>query len=177
VRPEPEQGYEECQIGEAGLEGAIGRIDAARNATPSTEIAATEALWWCSSLDAWHQARLGVDYFSRRGDSDYGQVVAGLVYARNLSSHQLALVPGFVDVGRPIVPFEEVWDEDLGEVVSFGLQPVEIRWQRFEKLPVPPSSHPERHGRDQAYESFVAGRPLVDPLRDALMFFRSEVWA
>ena len=175
MKPDDQDGYSAWCVGETALHAAIERVRACSEDTPATEIAATEAIWWCSALDDWHRGRLGDrSYFALRSSSREGGVVRGLAYVRNLSAHQLALGPGFVTVGEPLVPFTPTWDEDLGEIVRIGLQPVEIRWRPIAELPAP--ERPERHRRDDAYSQCVAGRPLLDPLVDALSFFDALVW-
>ncbi len=96
-----------------------------------------------------------------------------MVFARNLTAHQLAVVAGFVAVGEPTIPFRTVIDEELGEV-SIGLQRVEIRWLPRSRLPTP--DVPERRGRDLMYDSDVAGRTLEETLASALRFYREDVW-
>jgi hypothetical protein len=173
LRPEPVDDFESWLIGEQALRAALERVRSRRNDTPHVEIAATEGLWWCAALDDWHARRIGESkYYRSRDGHPQGRVVAGLIYARNLSAHQLALVPGFLDIGEPLIPFEEIREGEGS--ISWGRQPVEIRWMPFERLPSP--DLPERQGRDRMYAEFVGGRPLEEPLRDALAFFEDLVW-
>lgn len=173
MRPKPEDDFEEWIIGERALAGALERVEAARQSTPAVEIAATEGIWWCSALEEWHKARLGEGaYYALRKEA--GGVIAGMVWARNLAAHQLTIVPRFVKIAAPKIPFAESWDEDLGAAVSTGLQRVDIRWPLRDQLPAP--EKPEQHGRDLEYDHHVAVRTLTETLEDALQFFAEEVW-
>jgi hypothetical protein len=172
VRPEPETDYEPWLIGEQALAAAIQRIAATPEETPELEIAAIEAVWWCAALHDWHKRRVGNDtaYYEFQRSRPEGQAVEGLMYARNAAIHELALFPGFVDAGEPLQPFREESDG-----LWVGLQQIEVRWRQASTVPgfAAPA---DRHGKDAFYERHVAGRPLTEPLRTALTFFREVVW-
>ena len=49
---------------------------------------------------------------------------------------------------------------------------VASEWIPLADLPSP--GEPEKHGRDQMYQEHVAGRPMTEPMEDALRWYKSE---
>jgi hypothetical protein len=160
------------QLGETGLQQAMIRLKGSLTqsgcAGGEPLVALAEVLTWAYSLEEWHRARLqgmGRDYYSARDTAPEGQVAAGLIYARGLVAHQLALVGSLVTrSSQPGVPSAQ-----LG-VVQLGVGNTdEWRWKRLQDLPRP--DKPEKHGRDQLYQAHLAGRPLLEPLQAVERFF------
>lgn len=177
TKPDPIDDADPFFIGETALANAVRRIHECHQSWPETPIAAGEALWWCSSLDDCHRARIANAgaYWSHRNASEAGKTVAGLLYARNLTGHQLVTVPGFVTVGPPLIEPTLVWDEEQQCWCRVGLEPVELRWLPLSALSRP--TKPERNRRDTYYSKYVGDRRVAEPLEVALDFFSRIVWS
>jgi hypothetical protein len=108
-----------------------------------------EALNWAYALEEWHRKRMDKKqkdtyYMARDKDPD-GQIVAGVMYARNMVVHQLANVSILVDV------YTDTYTDTYGE----------WRWRLYHRLPKPDPKHPEKYGRDKKYKNYVAKQPLL----------------
>lgn len=171
------------EVGLYGLARAIERFGPARSAMLSGEgakavaIVVGEALWWVAALDDFFRTDLGRNHwFGIRHADPHGQCVAGLLYARNLHSHQLSPLGCLTDDLRPVAPEPPPTPPaNLGPNDQWvAVPPIRllVAWRRLSDLPRP--GKPEMHGRDRMYDQTVATRPLAEPLQDALSFFKAK---
>lgn len=177
-RPEGERTDEaRHDIAAFGLEQAIDRLRRTgrgmfRGEGQRAHIASIgEALWWVASLDD-HCQHLEdkAPYFARRDADQLGQTVAGLIYARNLHGHYLAPLAMIAQHSEPQPVRQPPADAaPEAQMVQLDTAVLTLVWRELPHLQVP--TREERHGRDEMYSDRVAGRPLFEPLVDALTFF------
>lgn len=136
-----------------------------RGAAPVT-VALGEALLWVGALDAYG-TRLTPDYLQRRDADAQGRAVGGLVHARNFQAHQLlAAAAGVLSGSTPEVV------RGGGNLTITGLAlTASFNWVAAADLPVMRNAQ----GRDVMYDQHVAGRPLTDPLDDAVAWFSALI--
>jgi hypothetical protein len=172
-------------LGLYGLSQAIERFLPATNAMLNGEgakavaIVVGEALWWVASIDDFFRTKLGDQrWWSLRAADQDGQCVAGLIYARNLHSHELTPLgclaeekPGPSPETPPPAPPSDLGPNDQFVIVG-SVASLRLAWRKLENLPAP--AEPERHGRDRLYKLRVADRRLAEPFRDALAFFTAS---
>jgi hypothetical protein len=90
------------------------------------------------SLEDWHKKRLGQQrYFAERDRTTAGKVQAGLMYARGLTHHQLALIGDLTDT------YSNTYTAMYGT----------LTWRSFNQLPSPTLT--ERHAKDERYKVHV----------------------
>lgn len=155
----------ERQHAEQGLREALDRLDSRINepALGDPLIPFAEALNWLYSLEEWHKKNLkavGVaDYYVRRDNNPDGKVAAGVIYARGLVAHQLAVV------GKLVSVWPDTWPS--------AWPPEEWRWRPFLQLPQPGVK--EKWGRDRKYEDYVENEPVLKIMRTAERFLTTTV--
>jgi hypothetical protein len=99
--------------------------------------------------------------------------VAGLLYARNLHSHELTPLGLLADALRsrpaeqPPPPPPSLGPND--RYIAVAPVRVLLAWPRLADLPPPVKR--EKKNRDQSYKHRVATRPLAAPFGDAMTFF------
>jgi hypothetical protein len=148
-----------------------------REGAKAVAIVVGEALWWVAALDDFFRIELGDHrWFRLRDGHPDGRCVAGLLYARNLHSHQLSPLGCLTDDLRPRAPERPTArPANLGPNDQWVVVPpirILLAWRQLSDLPSP--GKPENHGRDGMYAQRVATRPLAEPLQDALSFFSAR---
>ena len=142
-----------------GLRIAIGRVEAVSglDGDHGRERAVTEALWWVKSLEDLWEEEQGEGFYRTRDASDEGLAIGGLAYARNSGGHR---------VGRS---YDEVVYRAASTVESVVIASLGEEWPPLGHLPDLPMEDP--FDRAGMYADHVAGRPVIEPIRDALIFF------
>jgi hypothetical protein len=135
---------------------AVYAFDAARKrleaAVPDRDEAfapLAEACWWAVCVHEGLRTHGGVDYDSGWPDFAGGQIVRGLVYARNMIGHQRVTSVQQLSEAREVPEFWSL------------VQVQELRWLDADDLPDPDRSQPENR---KAYADFVAGREVTGTL-------------
>ncbi len=141
----------------SALSGARGRHDAVRtNADPMTAFAPiSEAIYWAVVLDeqlrAWNGYEVALSELPGR------PLLSGLRYVRNLLTHQLPLTLTQRD-GRS---YPRVYPLVFREVV----------WLASSELPAPEKTHKHTAQQRQAYDDYLASRPVRHTLTDLSALF------
>jgi hypothetical protein len=144
---------------ERGLAEEIQRVAASENEDEALR-ALDSALDRAHSLEDWHRRRLGEKrYFAERGKTTAGRILAGLMYVRGLTHHQLAITGDLTDT------FSNTFTHMFGT----------LTWRPFNQLPAP--DKPERRARDERYKAHVQGQPVLDTLKAAQRFLTKEITA
>jgi hypothetical protein len=129
--------------------------------------AVRDALGWLHRIEELAKNHPG--YFTARGGSAEGLMMAGLIWMRTVVDHHGAEVlgsthtPAFVtryDSRDRATSFQGTGEQRVGSSRT-------LVWPPRASLP---SGQRERHAHDVAYDQHVAGRDLLSPLRDALGF-------
>ncbi len=158
-------------LGEYGLRAALDRFrEGIRSPdTPAAVASLGEVLAWCFSLEELHRKRLSDPvYFAQRNGSMPGRTLAGLIYSRNLFTHQLAASAELVT----LPPALRYTHSAAGTtVITPGPVVPAFTWMPFSSLPLP--DKPESHQRDVYYQQHVDGRPVLEPLDTAVGFLTS----
>jgi hypothetical protein len=147
------------QRAEQGLREANSRLRSRMTGADSGDplIALVEALNWAYAIEEWHRKRMDKkqkdSYYSARDKDPDGQIVAGVMYARNLVVHQLANVSILVGVYTHTytATYKGQW-----------------RWRLYHRLPKP--DKPEKWGRDKQYRNRVAKQPVLTTMDSAERF-------
>lgn len=148
---------DELRRGTEGLDEAIQRTAAGWSEQEALK-ALDEALDRLHSVEEFHKKRLEPDrYFAARDKSEAGRVLAGLMYVRGLTHHQLATTSDLVDA------FSDTF------TVTFGA----LQWRPFGQLPLP--HRREVHDRDALYQAHVQGQDVLGTLTDAKRFLVNEI--
>jgi len=169
---------EQSEFGKRALRLASDRL-ASSSDDDERAIAVAEAAYWVAALDEMAMSSIGTaGYYVLRSQHRFGSVVSGIVYARNLTTHQLVAPYGVAVVPAEVhVNFDGTGLKKAKVYAHFGdagVQPAKVRfaklcWKPLDQLPAP--ARPERHGRDQDYERWVSGREAASVLADALTYF------
>ncbi len=136
-----------------GLADATARVNthASKEDLTAAAIATGEALLW---LAAAHDLL----------DRPPVPLLDALRYARDRVAHQAAYTADLITHGFGTAPF--------------GTSPfgggMRLEWRSRGDLPVPPARH-RRADRESAYDTLLAGRPIVDRLLDAAATLRSHI--
>lgn len=145
------------------------RHDAIKLGSPVGDplVSLAEVLTWLYALEEHHR-KADANFYDARNKSAGGMTEAGLIYARNLITHQLADVARLVaHPGNLLMAQRRMRGRRHGSVSI--MPPVrEYRWHPLGDLP--PPDEPETYGRDAMYEAYVADREMIQPLEDALTF-------
>jgi len=163
----------EQDIGERGLREALQRLRDHLDSPGDPLVPFAEALAWAYALEEWHRQRLGGStYFACRNASADGQVTAGVMYARGLTTHRLAIVGSLVTFPSRSFRMGGGGRRGGGVTIISGGGSV-WQWRRFNELPSP--SKPEQHNRDVSYQHHVQNQPLLVPLQAAERFLSMEI--
>ena len=146
-----------------GWRDARRRLSVAMTPTSSSNpnIPLAEALYWLAAIEDDAQGKTPTEsdsYFATRDASTNGKTVGGLIFARNLVTHELLI---------PIKP------EPVGAygAAPYGTAPygggTQWRWKSRIEL----GSPIDKHGCDISYDDHVAGRGVGAPLQAAEDFF------
>jgi hypothetical protein len=116
-----------------------------------------ETLYWLSVIEDDEERPGSKSYIARRASSTDGQTVAGLIFVRNLVTHELLMpvelrVGGYGSAAWGSVPY--------GGGTSW-------RWKTRAEL----GSPTDKYGRDTQYDVHVAGKELHIPIEAAARFF------
>lgn len=105
-------------------------------------------------LEEWYCTHLGNDYYYAERDSrPDGQLVGGLVWARNFAQHELART---ADLGDR---YSNFFTEMYGVLV----------WRPRSQLPSP--QRPEKWERDISYDRHLADQVIPETIATAQRFF------
>jgi hypothetical protein len=161
------------EYGELGLRSAVTRLGYAvgERGEGDVLVALAETLYWAGTLDDLHSKEsidLMTYYRVRDADPD-GAVLAGLIYARNLTTHSLAAVSELVVSPWPHVTQAGLAGRPGGRIHAPPIRE-DFRWKSFAELPLSPPEHPEKHARDEKYRRHIEGRNLLDPIGEATRF-------
>jgi len=118
---------------------------------------------WLYYLREWHLVRMGgkIAELRKKTDvTDEGKTFFSAVcWARGLDTH------GTTDVADLVVNLSSSGILGAGLVGLMVLgSPGKLHWRWVERAILPTSPNDKPHGRDVFYDSFVAGRPILDPL-------------
>lgn len=136
-----------------GFEAARHRWESAREMGADSVRAyppLVEVLWWASAID--EQLWADADYEQRRDADQSGRVLPGVRFARNRANHFLAAVQ----------TDDPAFTLDLSRLDEARLDLVELKWARAEDLP---TGRVDENGQ-RAYERFMAGRPVLDTVKE-----------
>lgn len=169
----------DLSLGMAGLRAAIDRLRASGDDIGAAQLAVAEAAYWVAALDDVARAACAggsTAYYAARRANSRGRVVAGLIFARNLTTHQLVGTYGLTWKPAAVRVMQDgAWKEAKMKVRTEGgwveATPKVARgtWKDRAELPAP--DWPEKHGREGDYDTAVAGKDAVTVLQDALSFF------
>jgi hypothetical protein len=154
------------QRGERGLDDTLDRLRIALQSTGRDPlIAFTESMAWLYYVREWHRNNLP-DLHPRSDASDEGKTFQAIIWARGLDTH------GTRDVADLIVDLSSSGILGAGVLGTFVLgSPGQVRWTWVDRADLPPSTR-DPHGCDLHYETFVAGRSILDPLIVAQAFIK-----
>jgi hypothetical protein len=155
------EGFEEAQI--------RFRDDARERAQPEKLfVPLCEALWWTASVDdglmelsdsSHNYYATPADYQNARDADPNGQIMLGVIYARNRCGHQRAIATT-VRLPTPGSPIPMV----LGAVFT---------WLPASQLPPPDPAHPNTALR-QVYDTRLAGQPVEASIGAVKRWFDQE---
>ena len=144
------------KIAEDGWRLARTRLDESTE-PDRANIALAEALYWLAVIEDDEKSPDRSTYYAQRLASQDGQVVAGLIFARNFITHQLLL-----PMSRETLLGG--WGTSM-----FGIGVIDDwRWKSLADLGNPIEREHKTH---LLYESFVAGQDPATPLDAAARFF------
>jgi hypothetical protein len=153
-------------VAEPGLDEAVARLQAwVKDGDYQDPTPFADALGHLYVLENSHRRRLGdATYFTFRDADINGKVVAGIVYARGISSH-LDVVVAAIEGRRPFT----LGRSTLGGGDTLQGPGVKLVWRPFTELPAPQKR--ETHGRDALYRQRVEGREVIDTFKEVRSFF------
>lgn len=140
------------------LDQAVMRLDQTRIVPHSSDSFAPlgEALGWVTKLDNDFVETHGAAYCKTRDNHEFGGVVLGQRFARNLFEHNSQAID-LVDVGG-----------GMCFPMRFPICPFELKWKPLSKLPKPEL---RKKLVEDAYVKNVENRLARETLREALGFF------
>jgi hypothetical protein len=157
------------EYGELGLRLALSRLVQAIDEADSRHVlvAVAEVLFWLRLLED-HHSQSADDYYDVRDGSPEGQTLAGLMYARNLTTHSLAAIAELI---APLLwsPVVQGGGRRGPKIIGPLPLPEEFLWRSLADLP-PPDRPEGMHRRDLKYKHFVQGRAVLAPLQEAAGF-------
>lgn len=129
---------------------------------------------WLYSSEELAKVSIGkAEYFKRRAQDADGPMLAALTWLRGLVVHQqwavgdavMKPIGTFAVMGGKLVPMV-VKAPSGGQLVPVSVQTARLIWRERQEFPA--LSDPDKYGRDLIYDQRIAGRPLVDPLSEAV---------
>ncbi len=165
----------EQELAETGLSESLARLhdhgDSEKALIPLAEV-----LSWLYALENLHRSRLGDElYFRhRRGDRE-GQALAGLMYARGLVAHQMALVGVLFSWPSKTSTFGGGGRRGGSTIIVTGGGST-MNWKPLSDLPEPGYDEAKRkEDRRPWYREHVEGRLVVGPVEAAARFLIENV--
>ncbi len=145
------------ELSEKGLDRALARLLGATDCGDEL-IAFSETINWIHRLEGAHVERLGNRYYQERDRRQSGQLVGGIVYARNFDHHRLVL---WVDSQGGA--FSDVFTDRFGTLC-------------WKELALVPRAKPDpKYARDSYYRIHLEMKPVPDTLLVGQRFLTEEI--